>query len=82
MADVVKNKNTLQMVVDFADGDNRTISVDNPNTAINLGACIDSLSAYVVENNILISDKSGAACTGISDANIFRKTNTKLDLTE
>ena len=82
MADVVKNKNTLQMVVDFADGDNRTISVDNPNTAINLGAGIASVAAYIKDNNILLGDKNQANCQGISEAKIIRGTTTYLDLSD
>ena len=80
MADVVKNERELKIVLGFADDDDRTITADNPNTALNLGACVASLGTYVKDNNVFLGDKNGAASTGIKSAKIVNQKTTYLDL--
>ena len=57
MADVSKTKDTLQLVAEFADGDTRSISLDNPRDSITADD-IDALSALMVAG--LVGDKTGA----------------------
>ena len=71
---------TLSMVAGFADGDDRTILIDNPNTAINLGNAVHSLGSYAQANQVILGDKAGAAFTGFKTAKVVTKTKTILDL--
>lgn len=80
MADIVKNERVLNMVFGFEDGDDRTISANNPNTALNLGACCASLGSYAREHSILLGDKNSADCTGVKSAKIVNQKTTYLDL--
>ena len=73
MADKTTVTTTLNMVAGFADGDDRTIIVDNPNTAINLGE-------YAKTNQVILGDKAGSAFTDFKSAKLVTKTKTVLDL--
>jgi len=78
MADKIVNTNTLEMVATFADDDYRTISIPDPPATLT--------SAQVKEfgnaaKDILIGDKTGAACTGLKSAKTVAKTTVYLDLT-
>lgn len=81
MADVVKNTKVLSLGADFADGDTRTLNVNNPTSDASLGAGIDSLSSFIKNNNLIIGDKNGAAFTGFSSAQVKTQKSTYLDLT-
>lgn len=81
MADIVKQKSTLSMVAEFTDGDDRTLTVDNPNTAINLAACVNSLGSYAKDNEIIVGDKAGADFVRFRSAKITNSATTYLDLT-
>ena len=84
MADVIVNRSTLNMTLAFSDGDDRAISVDNPDptiTAAQMGTLVDSIGAYVADNQILLGDKTQAACLGIKEAHIRTEKATYLDLT-
>lgn len=81
MADIVKSKAELVMEQEFTDNDTRTFSLENPNTAINLKAQVQSLSDYMAQNQITIGDKAGAAFERIKSAKIRRQTVTYYDLT-
>lgn len=80
MADRTSTAYTLLITAKFTDGDTRTISIDNPNTSINLGNAIYTLSAFCKTNNLLIGDVNGAAFDEFSYAKIRTKTETTLDL--
>lgn len=80
MADTIKSTSALQLEFGFTDGDTRTESIDNPNTALNLGECAASISAYVKNNNLLIGDKDGAPIKGLAEARLVNQTTTKLDI--
>ena len=80
MADQITNKTMLSMEMGFADGDTRTLNVDNPNTAINLSAQVKNLGSYMRENQPVLGDKTDAAFTGMKSAKIVRAQTTKLDL--
>lgn len=58
MADVIKTSGALSFENVFVDGDTRTFSVKNPKQNITAEE-IESLSDYIQENNLLISDKWG-----------------------
>lgn len=80
MADKVTTDFTLQMSAEFADGDKRTLSVENPTEAESLGAQIYDLQTFLQNNSVLIGDKAGAAFTRFAYANKVVKTRTELDL--
>lgn len=80
MADKTTTEYVLQMKAEFADGDDRTISVENPNTAINLGAAVYSLQSFLQNHSVIIGDKNRAAFSQFRYANNVTKTRTELDL--
>ena len=53
MADKVSNTNTLSILAEFVDGDNRTINLENPNTAINLAAQVVNLGNYLQTSQVI-----------------------------
>ena len=50
MADVVKTKGILSLVASFTDGDDRTITVDNPAATVT-GAQVNALGTIAKNNN-------------------------------
>lgn len=81
MADIVKSKNTLSVENEFADGDTRTINLENPNTAINLAAAIKEIGAFAKTNQVILGDKTGAAFKRVKSAKLTNRQTTYLDLT-
>lgn len=80
MADKTITSSTLQVVAGFVDGDDRTINLDNPNTAINLAQGVKNLETYTKTNQVIIGDKTGAAFKEFKSATIIDKTVVKFDL--
>ena len=80
MADKTTTTTTLNIVAGFEDGDDRTILVDNPNTAINLGDAVHNLGEYAKTNQVILGDKAGAAFSDFKSAKLVTKTKTVLDL--
>ena len=80
MADKTTTNTTLSILAGFSDGDDRTINIDNPNTAINLGNAVHSLGSYAATNQIILGDKTGASFTEFKSAKLVTKTKTVLDL--
>lgn len=80
MADKQTTTSTLSIVANFADGDDRTINLENPNTAINLAAQVVSLGSYLQNSQVIAGDKTGANFTEFKTAKIVNKTVTKFDL--
>jgi len=81
MADKTSTTNTVQLFAEFADGDTRTVNVDNPSSADSIGAAVYELQTFLQNNNVLIGDKAGAAFLRFRYANNVIKTKTVLDLT-
>ena len=85
MADVIKQRNVIQVVAAFTDGDDRTISLDvDPNltlTNAQIAESINGAAAYAREHNILLGDKAGADFTGFKTAKKIVGTIRYLDLT-
>ncbi len=79
MADITKTKGTLQLVAEFTDGDDRTITVDNPKATLT-AAEINAVSAYAKNNNILLGDKAGADFSRFKSAKKIAQTTKYLDL--
>ena len=77
MADTVKTTKALKIVAGFSDGDERTISIDNPSATVSAAAikALDSLAA-----GVLIGDKYGAQFTTFKDAGIYETTTVYLDV--
>lgn len=80
MADKTTTTYTLQMSAEFVDGDTRTISVEDPNSASSIGAQIYELQTFLQNNSIIIGDKAGAAFSRFAYANKVTKEKTELDL--
>lgn len=79
MADITKETNTLSIVAEFTDGDDRTITLPNPKDNIS-AAEINSLSAYCNDNDVLIGDKAGADFHRFKSATVRSVATTFLDL--
>ncbi len=79
MADVVKSSYVLKIKLGFADGDTRTINLDNPKDNLQASQ-IYELSQYIKNNNLLLGDKYGADSAGILTADIVESTKVTLDL--
>lgn len=80
MADKTTTSYTLQVLAEFADGDTRTINIENPTSAESIGAAVYDLQTFLRTTNVLIGDKAGAAFTQFRYANKLTKTRTTLDL--
>lgn len=78
MADKVKNSNHLKLVAGFADGDDRTITIENPKSDITAEQ-INALKPYAIA--AIQGDKTGATCTGWRDAKVVQSTTVYLDIT-
>lgn len=79
MADKVKSSYILKIKLGFADGDTRTINLDNPRNDLTASE-IHSLSNFIKENNLLLGDKIGADSAGILFADKIASTKTTLDI--
>lgn len=78
MADIVKTKSTLSLVAEFKDGDDRTLTLDNPKenlTASQINALNNAASVA------LIGDKGAAEFLRFRSARVTNQTVTYLDLT-
>lgn len=80
MADKTVTDYTLKMVAKFADGDTRTLTVDDPTSADSIGAQIYELQTFLQNNSVIIGDKAGASFTAFDYANKVQKTQSILDL--
>lgn len=79
MADVVKTSGTLQIVAEFVDEDDRSITFDNPKATIT-AAEVNALSSFIKTNNILLGDKDGADFSRVKSAKKIQSTVKYLDL--
>ena len=79
MADTRKETYILKIKLGFADGDTRTINLDNPKNNLQASE-IHSLSNFIKNNNLLLGDKYGADSAGILTADIVESTKITLDI--
>lgn len=77
MADKTKTSYQLKLLAGFADGDTRTINIDNPRSDLTASE-INAINALAA--GVLIGDKYGAAFAELKDANIVETRTTYLDL--
>ena len=77
MANKVKNTSLAKLVAAFADGDNRTLTLDNPRNDLNAS---DISTVEEKAAGVLIGDKTGAAFTEINKAQIVHRAITTLDI--
>ena len=75
--DTLTTKKVVELEAAFADGDTRTISLDNPieNFATEGLSTVDALEQEILTGNLLIGDLTGAAFTG------FKEVRTKTTIT-
>lgn len=76
MADTTTTTRSLTVVAEFDDGDNRSISIDNPRNNITW-ANIETLRQYAA--NVLIGDKAGSNFSRFSSARITNRYTLTLD---
>lgn len=86
MADVTVQKNVLSLTAAFTDGDDRTITIDNPAASIAAGdsissAAIKDLSDFIRKNQVILGDKAKADFTRIGAAKVTKGTTVYFDLT-
>lgn len=79
MADVYKQTYVLKVKLGFADGDTRTINLDNPKSNLQASQ-VHELSQFIKTNNLLLGDKYGADSAGILTADIVESMKVTLDL--
>ena len=79
MSDIYKQSYILKIKLGFADGDTRTINLDNPRNDLTASE-IYEVSQFIKNNNLLLGDKYGADSAGILTADIVQSTKTTLDL--
>lgn len=78
MADVIKTTSSLSIVAAFTDGDDRTLTLENPKGGLS-AADIEALNAPA--SDVLIGDKTGADFSRFKSAKKKSSTITYLDLT-
>lgn len=81
MADVVKTRGTLQLVAEFADGDDRTLALDNPKYDVT-AAAINAAANFAKQNNLILGDKASANFTRFKSAKKVATTTRYLDLAD
>jgi len=79
MSDIYKQSYILKIKLGFADGDTRTINLDNPRNDLTASE-VHELSNFIKNNNLLLGDKYGADSAGILTADIVQSAKTTLDL--
>ena len=79
MADITKTKNTLSIVAEFKDGDDRTLTIDNPVSGLS-GTDIHRFETYAP--GILVGDKDKADFLRFKSAKVVSSTITTFDLNE
>lgn len=63
----VTTENTLKIHCAFVDGDTRTITLKNPRSNLE-SEDFENLNTYILTNNLLIGDETGAAFAAIQKA--------------
>ena len=79
LADTYKQTNILKIKLGFADGDTRTINLDNPKRNLTASE-IHELSQFIKTNNLLLGDKYAADSAGILTADIVESMKVTLDI--
>lgn len=81
MADTISSSQTVSMIVEFSDGDMRTLTQNNPlaNTE-SLVAAINDFDTYCKANNILVGDAASGSYMRMKEAKIVSRTTTNFDL--
>lgn len=80
MADKETTTNYVSMVVEFTDGDTRTITQNDPQPLAQIPAAINQWANYVQQNNLIIGDLNGAAFRRLVSAKLVSKNVTEFDL--
>ena len=78
MADRVKSSKQLKLVMGFADGDDRTLALDDPADNLTAATINSKATAFAAA---VEGDKTAAAFTKFKSAKIVEQTTTYLDLT-
>jgi len=65
-----KSETVLQMLADFVDGDDRTITISDPDLSIDLGNAVYNLQSFLQSSQVLLGDKAGANFSEFRYANL------------
>ena len=79
-ADTVTSATTGNLIVEFYDGDNRTLAIDDPRDDLTASEINGFVNNVLKTTQPIIGDKTGASITGASKFTIVRKTDVKFDL--
>jgi len=79
LADTYKQTYILKIKLGFADGDTRTINLDNPKSNLQ-SSQIHEVSQFIKTNNLLLGDKYAADSAGILTADIVESMKVTLDI--
>lgn len=79
MADVIKTSSVLKTKFYFVDGDDRTVNIKNPKSALT-STDIQNLESWMQTNQPLVGDKMGAAFGKIMSATRIDTTTRELDI--
>lgn len=79
--DTVTSSREGKLLVEFYDGDTRTITIDNPKPNLNATTIKNFVNNTLIATQPVVGDKTGAPITGASSFKIVEKTDRKLDLT-
>ena len=79
LADTYKQTYVLKIKLGFADGDTRTINLDNPKSNLQASQ-IHEVSQFIKTNNLLLGDKYAADSAGILTADIVESMKVTLDI--
>ena len=78
MANKTKTSQQLKLIAGFSDGDERTISYDNPKQNI---SAAEIIALNDLADGVIVGDKYGAPFTGFKEAGIATTTQVDLDIT-
>lgn len=79
MADKVVNTNQLKLVAQFADGDDRTLTIDAPKSTLAKANIVND-EFIASAKAVLIGDKTGAEFTKWKSAQVRESTTVYLDI--
>ena len=77
MSDKITTSKTLKIVAGFSDGDERTISIENPRANV---AAADIKALDSLAGGVISGDKYGAPFITFKDAGIYETTKVVLDI--
>ena len=79
MADKITSTNNLVIGMEFVDGDDRLLKLDNPRTNVTATE-INAVATMAKTGNLILGDKAKADFLGFKSAKVVQNVHTKFDL--